>query len=205
MRVRTLILAASVLALAGCGTLRGLFTSDVEKTRGPAELPELQESLAIQRVWSLKLGDEQQRQGLRRQAAIEGERLYVSNDEGRVLAVDLNSGDVLWDSEVVKTYVRLGMGVGVISEQSMEPTTDAGLAYIDARHLFPLNTTWVGFARGSLIRGFVYDFLALLAPHLSRSLIERAAACTTQSEVDALFETPTPANGSQPPVVSDRN
>ena len=103
MRVRTLILAASVLALAGCGTLRGLFTSDVEKTRGPAELPELQESLAIQRVWSLKLGDEQQRQGLRRQAAIDGERLYVSNDEGRVLAVDLNSGDVLWDSEVVKT------------------------------------------------------------------------------------------------------
>ena len=46
---------------------------------------------------------EQQRQGLRRHAAIEGERLYVSNDEGRVLAVDLNTGDVLWDSEVVKT------------------------------------------------------------------------------------------------------
>lgn len=103
MRVRTLILAVSVLALAGCGTLRNLFTSDVEQQREPAELPELQETLAVERAWSLKLGDGQERQGLRRHAAIEGERLYVSNDEGRVLAVDANTGDVLWDSEVVKT------------------------------------------------------------------------------------------------------
>lgn len=91
------------------------------------------------------------------------------------------------DSDVVKTYVRLGMGVGLIPEDSREPKADAGLAYIDARHLFPINSTWVGFARGTVIRGFVYDFLSLLAPHLTRPLIDQAAACTTQRDVDALF------------------
>jgi DNA-binding transcriptional LysR family regulator len=55
-----------------------------------------------------------------------------------------------WDSEVIKTYVRLGMGVGIVSEVAMEPKTDRDLVYLDASALFPLSTTWVGFARGTL-------------------------------------------------------
>jgi LysR family cys regulon transcriptional activator len=93
-----------------------------------------------------------------------------------------------WDSEVIKTYVRLGMGVGIVSEVAVEPKTDQDLVYLDASALFPLTTTWVGFARGAVIRGFVYDFLSLLAPHLTTSLVERAAACASQDEVDALFQ-----------------
>jgi LysR family cys regulon transcriptional activator len=93
-----------------------------------------------------------------------------------------------WDSEVIKTYVRLGLGVGIVSEVAVEPKADQDLVYLDASALFPLSTTWVGFARGTVIRGFVYNFLSLLAPHLTTSLVERAAACTSQDEVDALFQ-----------------
>jgi LysR family cys regulon transcriptional activator len=92
-----------------------------------------------------------------------------------------------WDSEVIKTYVRLGLGVGIVSEVAVEPTADQELVYLQATALFPMSTTWVGFARGTVIRGFIYNFLSLLAPHLTTSLVERAAACTSQDEVDALF------------------
>ena len=92
-----------------------------------------------------------------------------------------------WDSDVIKTYVRLGMGVGIVSEVAFEAEADTDLAYIDASHLFPLNTTWVGLARGTVIRRFVYDFLSLLAPHLTRRLVDQAAACATQEDVDTLF------------------
>ena len=93
-----------------------------------------------------------------------------------------------WDSEVIKTYVRLGMGVGIVSEVAIEPKLDTDLAYLDALHLFPLSTTWVGFPRGTVMRRFVYDLLSLLAPHLTRPLIERVLACPTQGDVERLLE-----------------
>jgi LysR family transcriptional regulator, cys regulon transcriptional activator len=92
-----------------------------------------------------------------------------------------------WDSDVIKGYVRIGLGVGVISEVAIEPQSDADLICIDASHLLPLNTTWVGFARGTVMRRFVYDFLALLAPHLTRGLVAQAAACVRQKDIDVLF------------------
>ncbi len=93
-----------------------------------------------------------------------------------------------WDSDVIKGYVRLGMGIGVIAEVAIEPEADSDLDYIDASHLFPPNTTWVGFARGTAMRRFGYDFLELLAPHLTRARVEQAAACATQKQIDALFD-----------------
>ena len=103
MRARILLLAALVAALSGCSTLRNVFSSKASKAAEPAELPVLQETLAVERVWSVKLGDGQSRQGLRQKPAIEGDRLYVSNDEGRVLALDANTGDLRWDSQAVET------------------------------------------------------------------------------------------------------
>jgi len=108
-----------------------------------------------------------------------------------------------WDSDVIKGYVRLGMGVGVISELAIEPRADSNLDYIDASHLFPLDTTWVGFARGAVMRRFVYDFLVLLAPHLTRPLVEQAAACATQTDIDALLvDTPVESWRSPSPLVA---
>jgi LysR family cys regulon transcriptional activator len=53
--------------------------------------------------------------------------------------------------------------------------------------LFPVHTTWIGFARDRLLRGYMYDLLALVAPHLGRDVVDRAARCSAQSEVDSLF------------------
>lgn len=91
------------------------------------------------------------------------------------------------DSDVIKTYVRLGLGVGIVADIAMDAELDGDLESLDTSHLFPVHTTWVGFPREALLRGYMYEFLRLLAPHLSRRLVERAANCRTQLEVDALF------------------
>lgn len=93
------------------------------------------------------------------------------------------------DADVIKTYVRLGFGVGIIAGMSVDTSgADADLVSIDASHLFPVHTTWAGYARDTLLRRYTYDFLSLLAPHLTRSVVDRAASVRTQAEVDALFE-----------------
>jgi LysR family cys regulon transcriptional activator len=91
------------------------------------------------------------------------------------------------DSDVIKTYVRLGLGVGIVAEIALDPKHDADLVSIEAAHLFPVHTTWIGFARGSLLRRYMYDFMHLMAPHLTRKLVDRAATCGSQEEVNALF------------------
>ena len=78
------------------------------------------------------------------------------------------------DSDVIKTYVRLGLGVGIVASVAIEPAHDADLQVLDASHLFPIHTTWVGFRRGTLLRNFAYDFMQLFGPHLNRQLIDRA-------------------------------
>ncbi len=78
------------------------------------------------------------------------------------------------DSDVIKTYVRLGLGVGIVASVAIEPQHDADLVVIEASHLFPIHTTWVGFRRGTLLRNFAYEFMQLFGPHLTRRLIDRA-------------------------------
>jgi LysR family cys regulon transcriptional activator len=98
------------------------------------------------------------------------------------------------DADVIKTYVRLGLGVGIIADMALDGAgPDSDLVSIDASHLFPAHTTWVGYARDTLLRRYMYDFLSLLAPHLSRKLVDRASGTRSQAEVDAIFsEVPLP-------------
>jgi LysR family cys regulon transcriptional activator len=91
------------------------------------------------------------------------------------------------DSDVIKTYVRLGLGVGIVADVALDPKHERGLVSIEAEHLFPVHTTWLGFARDRLLRGFMYDLIELVAPHLERDLVDRAARCSVQSEVESLF------------------
>lgn len=100
---RSLIIAAILAFATGCTTIKGIFGDKASKALEPAELVDIESPLAIKASWTRKLGDGNAALGLRQRPAIEGDRLYVSNDEGRVLALDANSGDTLWDSEVVKT------------------------------------------------------------------------------------------------------
>jgi len=91
------------------------------------------------------------------------------------------------DADVIKTYVRLGLGVGILASMAVEPDQDRDLVSLDAAHLFPVHTTWVGFRRGVLLRKFMYEFLQLFAPHLNRRLVDRAQQGSTAEEIDALF------------------
>jgi len=92
------------------------------------------------------------------------------------------------DADVIKTYVRLGLGVGIVAHMAMSPKEDPDLVAIDASHLLPGHTTWIGFRRGTLLRKYMYDFAQLLAPHLDRRSVERAHRLTSSEEVAAMFK-----------------
>ncbi len=80
------------------------------------------------------------------------------------------------DADVIKTYVGVGMGVGIIAEHAFDSQRDAaaGLRLIEARHLFPANTTYVGIRRGALLRRYEYDFIEDFAPDLTRNVVQQA-------------------------------
>lgn len=92
------------------------------------------------------------------------------------------------DADVIKTYVRLGLGVGIVASMAYDPKTDSGLVAKDCSHLFDASTTKIGFRRGTFLRGFMYDFIQLFAPHLKRDLIDRAAATADNDQIEKLFE-----------------
>lgn len=81
------------------------------------------------------------------------------------------------DADVIKTYVRLGMGVGVVAEMAVRDDPPGGdLAWRPVGHLFGPNTSRVAFKRGAYLRHFVFAFAELLSDRLTRPLIERAMA-----------------------------
>jgi LysR family cys regulon transcriptional activator len=88
------------------------------------------------------------------------------------LAVDVVLAAI--DSDVIKSYVELGLGVGIIAAMAFDPARDRGLRAIDARHLFRTNTTRVAIRRGAYLRGFAYDFIERFAPYLPRKVVEQA-------------------------------
>jgi len=90
------------------------------------------------------------------------------------------------DADVIETYVRLGLGVGIVAHMAIDEH-DKELKAIDASHLFAAHTTWIGFRRGTLLRKYMYDFAQLLAPHLDRRLIERAHRADSAAEVQQMF------------------
>ena len=91
------------------------------------------------------------------------------------------------DADVIQTYVRLGLGVGIVAHMAVLGD-DPDLTSIDASHLFPAHTTWIGFRRGTLLRKYMYDFAQLLAPHLDRRLVDRAHRAASSEEVVEMFK-----------------
>ena len=78
------------------------------------------------------------------------------------------------DSDVIKTYVQLGLGVGILAKMAFDPERDRSLRSIDASHLFESSTTRLGIKRNAYLRRYAYEFIELFAPHLPRALVERA-------------------------------
>ncbi len=77
------------------------------------------------------------------------------------------------DSDVIKTYVELGLGIGIMAQMGFDPKRDKGLHALDASHLFESSTTRLGVKRGAWLRGYAYDFIEFFAPRLSRGLVEK--------------------------------
>ena len=90
------------------------------------------------------------------------------------------------DADVIQTYVRLGLGVGIVANMAVDEH-DPDLVAVDASHLFPAHTTWIGFRRGTVLRKYMYEFAQLLAPHLDRRLVDRAHRAASVEEVAGLF------------------
>ena len=80
------------------------------------------------------------------------------------------------DADVIKTYVGLGLGLGIIAAMAFDAQRDVGLRAINAAHLFGSNITHIGLRRGSYIRGYEYDFIELFAAHLTRKVVDTAMA-----------------------------
>ena len=78
------------------------------------------------------------------------------------------------DSDVIKTYVELGFGVGIVAQMAHDPARDTQFDKIDAAHLFAASTTRLALRRGAYLRGFVYEFITLFAPQFDRSAIDAA-------------------------------
>ncbi|WP_019530003.1 HTH-type transcriptional regulator CysB [Dasania marina] len=91
------------------------------------------------------------------------------------------------DADVIKTYVRLGLGIGIVAKMAYNEELDSDLVAIDASHLFAPSITRIGFRRGTFLRGFMYEFIELFAPHLTKSVVEEAYQRHTKQELEELF------------------
>ncbi len=78
------------------------------------------------------------------------------------------------DADVIKTYVSLGLGLGIIASMAYDPVRDQGLQARDVSQFFGLNTTRIGLRRGTYLRRFEYDFIELFASHLSKRAVDMA-------------------------------
>ncbi|MEO5765072.1 MAG: CysB family HTH-type transcriptional regulator [Casimicrobiaceae bacterium] len=80
------------------------------------------------------------------------------------------------DADVIKTYVELGMGAGIIAQMAYDADKDRAFEMLDAGHLFAASTTRLALRRGVFLRGYVYRFIALFAPQYSRPVVDAALA-----------------------------
>ncbi|WP_409307336.1 HTH-type transcriptional regulator Cbl [Pectobacterium sp. B1J-3] len=71
------------------------------------------------------------------------------------------------DSDVIKTYVELGLGVGIVADRSYDPERDKGLVKLNAEHLFEANTVWLGLKKHQLQRNYAWKFIQLCNTELS--------------------------------------
>lgn len=80
------------------------------------------------------------------------------------------------DTDVLKTYVALGLGVGIIATMAYDRQRDNGLSLIEVNELFPENTTWIAVRRGSFLRRFAYRFIELCSDKLTETVVRKHAA-----------------------------
>jgi LysR family cys regulon transcriptional activator len=91
------------------------------------------------------------------------------------------------DADVIKTYVRMGVGIGIVASMAFEAADRQSLRPIRVDGLFRRCTTWVGLRRNAMLRCYMAEFLRLFAPYLSAENVQRIARTSTQNEIDMLI------------------
>ena len=91
------------------------------------------------------------------------------------------------DADVIKTYVRLGLGIGIVADMAYDEATDDDLVALDARHLFSSSTTSIGCRKGTFLRGYMYEFISDFAPHLTRDIVQAAFKSKSRTDLEELF------------------
>ena len=86
------------------------------------------------------------------------------------------------DADVIKTYVELGLGIGILAQIAFIPERDRHLRMIEAKHLFKPNTTRIAIRKNEYLRGYTYDFIELFAPLLTRAVVAKAMHLSTSPE-----------------------
>ena len=92
------------------------------------------------------------------------------------------------DADVIKTYVRLGLGVGIVARMAYDKRLDSDLVALDAGHLFGQSVTKIGIRKDTFLRGYMYDFMQRFAPHLTKDIINKAMELKEQEAIDHLFD-----------------
>lgn len=76
------------------------------------------------------------------------------------------------DADIIKAYVKMDLGVGIIASVAYNPDDDAELVAVDASHLFDYCVTKIALRKGTVLRGYMYDFIELFAPHLTKEVVD---------------------------------
>ena len=91
------------------------------------------------------------------------------------------------DADVIKTYVRMGLGVGIVAGMA-EDHADDDMTAIAATGLFPRSTTWIGFRKDIVLRRYMLEFVQLFAPHITADQLEQTRHVRSQVDIDKLFD-----------------
>ncbi|PPI86785.1 HTH-type transcriptional regulator CysB [Candidatus Pantoea edessiphila] len=92
------------------------------------------------------------------------------------------------DADVIKTYVRLGLGVGVVANMAVDPISDSDLIRIEASNIFTNSTTKIGFRRSTFLRSYMYDFIHRFAPHLTRDIVDSAVSLRSNDDIETMLK-----------------
>ncbi len=98
-----------------------------------------------------------------------------------------NVGFTARDADVIKTYVKMGLGVGIVASMAADCADRKDLQVIDAQGLFPRSTTWIGYRKDALLRRYMVDFIQLFAPHITPQQLGELRRANSQETIDALF------------------
>ena len=112
---------------------------------------------------------------------------------GPILAIERNPFNpnyfmTVMDTDVIKRYVQLGFGIGIISTLAARDIENTGLTYINLDHLFEPCNAWICFSKDILLQNYMYDFLMSFSPHLTKTLMESVLMQNSSEKVDKLFE-----------------